>query len=97
MLGDLAFTLNVRRSQLPWKAFAVVNLSSLEDLNQMLSNPVKAEGGSVLGFAFTGQGAQWFGMGRELLSVPKFMESIDLAQDCLTDLGGKWKIVGELV
>lgn len=93
-LQDLAFTLNTRRSSLPWKTFAVVHPSTLTDLKEVAVKPVRAAFNLRLGFVFTGQGAQWFAMGRELLSVTPFMDSIRLSQVYLEDLGCHWLLFG---
>lgn len=34
-------------------------------------------GGKGLGFVFTGLGSQWIGVGRSLMKIPKFAETID--------------------
>ncbi|KAJ5503703.1 Acyl transferase/acyl hydrolase/lysophospholipase [Penicillium fimorum] len=77
-LNDLAFSINERRSVFPWKA-AVVG-DAMEGLAASLSQNVKAKSAlrsPTLGFVFTGQGAQWAGMGKELLEVyPVFKMSI---------------------
>ena len=94
-LQDLAFTVNTRRSSLPWKTFAAVHPSTLKDLKEVIVKPVRAAFNLRLGFVFTGQGAQWFAMGRELLSVTLFMDSIRLSQIYLEDLGCQWSLFGQ--
>ncbi|MCJ1471629.1 hypothetical protein MMC13_000269 [Lambiella insularis] len=65
---DLAYTLNVRRSKLPWRCSVVANCP--QELHRALGDsklrPVKSAKGVGVAFIFTGQGAQWFAMGREL-------------------------------
>lgn len=94
-LQDLAFTLNTRRTSLPWKTFAVVKPSTLTNLKEVTVKPMKAASNLQLGFVFTGQGAQWFAMGRELLSASIFMDSILLSQAHLNDLGCQWLLIGK--
>jgi acyl transferase domain-containing protein len=48
---------------------------------------------AALRLVFTGQGAQWAGTRRELLTTPTFAESIERAQVVLQDLGCAWTLV----
>ena len=48
----------------------------------------------VLSFVFTGQGAQWSGMGRELLGHHVFRASLEQASRYLQGLGCKWSLIG---
>ncbi len=68
LIDDLAFTLNTRRNSLAWKSFVVVkSFNDLLSLDQVVSKPIHAAVKSPrVGFVFTGQGAQWYGMGRKL-------------------------------
>ncbi|KAF2182913.1 FabD/lysophospholipase-like protein [Zopfia rhizophila CBS 207.26] len=50
-----------------------------------------------ISFGFTGQGAQWAGTGRELLSNPTFNDSIHQSKKILHDLGSSWDLVEELL
>lgn len=93
-LGNLAYTLNTRRSFFSWKSFAVVNsLAQLEELN--LWKPVQTVALPRLAYIFTGQGAQWYAMGRELLIYPVFKHSLLSAEDFFQSLGCDWLLLGK--
>ena len=97
-LGDLAHTLNNRRSRLQWKTFATG--SSIEELTDSLSGiALEAMSSTVprLAFVFTGQGAQWATMGMRLMAFPEFRSSIEAADRYLKkELGCRWSIQIEL-
>jgi acyl transferase domain-containing protein len=94
-LKDLAYTLSERRTLLPWRSFAVAEtLEELTDMKSLLSLPVPSSTDLRLGFVFTGQGAQWVGMGRALFAYPTFRKSIDEATEYLKTLGCDWSIEG---
>ncbi len=96
LLRKLSITLATRRSMLPWRMFAVVN--SLEDvvtqLTESAAKPLRvtsnADTAPKLGFVFTGQGAQWFAMGRELCAYPVFYNSLQAASNYLLSIGASW-------
>ena len=98
LLRDLAYTLSEHRSVWPWKAaFSATSLSQLAEAvtsdSVRFTRLPKAKG---LGFVFTGQGAQWHAMGRELIKrYPIFQRSLDLADQHLRILGASWSLSGE--
>jgi len=98
LIDRLAFTLEKRRSIFPWRTFSI--LSSLTDvepqLKDALVDPVRVKGSPNVGFVFTGQGAQWFAMGRELLSYQVFSDSLSASEEVLQSLGSPWSILKEL-
>jgi acyl transferase domain-containing protein len=97
LLDDLAYTLDSHRSQLPWQSFALLESSeSLKSLATQMSTParVSAETPPRLGFVFSGQGAQWFAMGRELLCYSSFKDEIREGGRFLADLGCPWSPLG---
>lgn len=96
-LADLAYTIGQRRSLLPLRA--AVSASSREELLDKFSSGEvtfsKIQKSSNIGFVFTGQGAQWAGMGKELLtSYPTFSESMRKSDEYLVKLGADWSLIG---
>ena len=100
-LDNLAYTLT-RRSILEYRFF--IAASTKEELIEGLDK--QATGGDrvssyttppKLCFAFTGQGAQWAGMGRELLYTnPVFAKSMRQSEQTLLSLGADWHLIEEL-
>ncbi|KAK3903543.1 putative polyketide synthase protein [Staphylotrichum tortipilum] len=67
-LGDLAYTLSERRSRLFHRGFVVTARSTeLDERGLVLGK--KSSDAPRVGFVFTGQGAQWPEMGKELLQA----------------------------
>lgn len=98
-MDNLAHTLASKRSVLPWKTFAVA--SSLEQLRHALNQmptPIRSFTTSIprVAFVFTGQGAQWFAMGRSLFSYKVFQESMARSDNVLKSLGCPWSLEEEL-
>ncbi|KAH8805416.1 hypothetical protein F5884DRAFT_846143 [Xylogone sp. PMI_703] len=99
-LADIAYTLANRREHLPYRSFAVTARDQ-----PSIASPSSASGKSgqppTLVMVFTGQGAQWPQMGRELLrSNPVFLNTIRSLDQYLQSLGPSapsWKIEEELL
>lgn len=103
LLADLAYTLSARRSLLPWRHTVVAsNFAQLAEGVGSLktTKPTKTAAADRLprlAFVFTGQGAQWAGMGRELMGIPAFAESIDKSEAYLKALGADWSLKKEMM
>lgn len=99
MLSKLAYCLSERRSKLPWKSYTLVTNSgeSTEVMDLPDARPRRSLAKPRLGYVFTGQGAQWAGMGQELLSYPVFEQSVQAADAHLrNELGCQWSVKEEL-
>lgn len=94
-LDRLAYTLNNRRSSLLWRSFALVkSVTDLQSEGLRLSKPRRMISKPRVAFCFTGQGAQWFAMGRELLSFSVFKDSLEDMDVYLSILGCSWSLLG---
>ncbi|KAH9895432.1 putative polyketide synthase [Xylariomycetidae sp. FL2044] len=105
LLRDINYTLGERRTIFPWVSVHQVRLDEnglLDGAIQALDTPRFKPGRRSadtprIGMVFTGQGAQWYAMGRELLtSYPIFRRSIEEAEAHLRDLGADWSLMEEL-
>lgn len=98
-LSDLAYTLNVRRSLLPLRLSVVAStpdelVAALEPKTLRIT---KLPHSVSVAFVFTGQGAQWHAMGRELLGLDStFKESILRSDELIRNFGSQWSLVEEL-
>jgi acyl transferase domain-containing protein/NADPH:quinone reductase-like Zn-dependent oxidoreductase/ubiquinone/menaquinone biosynthesis C-methylase UbiE len=100
-LDSLAHTLT-RRSILDYRFF--VTASTQEELIAGLDRQANGEDRvsshttpPKICFAFTGQGAQWAGMGRELLLThPVFAKSMEQSEEMLLRMGAGWHLIEEL-
>lgn len=103
-IADLAFSLSTRRTLHQQRSFVVANDKT--GLVDQLTTPRPAAPWTVaknsvpkLGFIFTGQGAQWFAMGRQLIEeCPHFRQSLQRCDAILKSLpdAPEWSILEEL-
>ncbi|QKX60887.1 uncharacterized protein TRUGW13939_08033 [Talaromyces rugulosus] len=98
-LDSIAYTLGARRSLFGWRV--AVSASTPSGLVRALKNPLTKPAFSReaprLGFVFNGQGAQWFGMGRELFAYPVFRQAAEEADEIIRGFGAKWSLIEELM
>ena len=97
-LRSLSYTLGVHKSGLPFRRAIVASTSTklLEELDQRF-HPKRASTTVPLSFVFSGQGAQWHAMGRELIASSRcFRQSICAMNDTIRHEGGSWSLIDEL-
>lgn len=98
LLDDLWYTLAHRRSTLVWKPWCLA--STVDELHQKLKNgisrPYRFSKLPQMTFVFTGQGAQWHAMGRELCAYEVYRKSVQQADAYLKSAGCSWSVVEEL-
>ncbi|KAI0469825.1 acyl transferase/acyl hydrolase/lysophospholipase [Xylariaceae sp. FL0804] len=92
-IDHLAYTLASRRSNLKWRTFAVVDPESSRLLT---ADPIRSKSNCAAAFVFAGQGAQYARMGLELLSFPKFQQTLQQNDSIYAALGCEWSLVDEL-
>ena len=96
-LDDLSYTLACKRTSFVWRTSIVAgSISSLAQALESHPKPVRSGSNARVGFIFTGQGAQWYAMGRELLDYPVFRQSLVDAGSYLIQLRSTWKLMGRM-
>ncbi|KAI1496239.1 lovastatin nonaketide synthase [Biscogniauxia marginata] len=92
-VDNLAYTLAVRKSHFGWRGFTISEPNDKESIdNNVLATPIKAVSNAQAAFVFTGQGAQYLGMGRQLVAFPVFKKSLELSEDCLKQCACPWSL-----
>lgn len=96
LLDNLAYTLSERRTKFTWAS--ALSVGSFDDLISALDHikPRRSSKRPRLGFVFTGQGAQWHAMGRELIDqYPVFKATLIEVERQLKSFGASWSLLGE--
>ncbi|KAF5862098.1 hypothetical protein ETB97_012163 [Aspergillus alliaceus] len=96
ILHDTAYTLGTRREHLRYRAFVVAH--SHQQIERSEWRTCRAEATDIV-FVFTGQGAQWPGMGKSMLdNFAAFKASIQIMDKALQELPHppSWSLEAEL-
>lgn len=97
LMSNVAYTLGQRRSLMQWRV-AISTASSfdlIQSLNSGKISPAKETESPRIGFIFTGQGAQWNAMGRELYEqYPVFASTMDACDRYLASFGASFSLIG---
>ena len=98
--ASLAYTLGQRRSMFPWVAVQpaanVADLIKAIEAGRMRPSR-RRESRPRIGYVYTGQGAQWYAMGRELIEAyPVFKECLLEADGYLKEFGATWSLIGAI-
>ncbi|KUI64108.1 Lovastatin diketide synthase LovF [Cytospora mali] len=94
-LNQLAFTLGTRRSIMPWRTFGIAD-SETTELSAAKAVRTSSSPTDAIAFVFTGQGAQYAGMGLDLLQYAVFQSSLKRSDDILASLGCEWSLFDAL-
>ena len=101
-LESLAYTLGQRRTRFSWIAAQTISYTQgVDTIIDALDSPKfkfsKTTRQPRIGMVFTGQGAQWHAMGRELIvAYPIFKASLEEAEMYLQQFGADWSLMNEL-
>jgi acyl transferase domain-containing protein len=93
-LDQLVYTLGQKRSTFPWST--AMPFSTAEDIIDLEPpKPQRTTQTPRIGFVFSGQGAQWYAMGKELIATyPVFRGALQEADNYLRELGASWSLIG---
>ncbi|UKZ46287.1 Type I Iterative PKS [Trichoderma virens] len=98
-LDRLAYTLAARRTHMLWRSFSLVrDDAEKQDCTGGLDpvKPMRSSTDATLAFVFTGQGAQYVGMGWDLVQYPVFADTLQKIDKIYESLGCSWSIFDEL-
>lgn len=95
-LSDMSYSLATKREALSHRAFVVTD--GIDDWVPTYSSRPAPRTPSMLVFVFSGQGAQWAQMGKELIqNVPAFRDSLEAMDRSLHSFldGPTWHLIGK--
>ncbi|KAI0385542.1 polyketide synthase PksD [Hypomontagnella monticulosa] len=96
-LHQLAYTLAARRSVMAWKTYTVLSRSeSDKGTSFTAATGVRSSRKRGMALIFTGQGAQYAGMGSALLQYSTFRSTLATADNILQSLGAQWSVFDKL-
>ena len=101
LMSNVAYTLGQRRTKLQWRV-AISATSSFELIQALNSGKIMPTRGDTeglkIGFIFTGQGAQYYNMGRELYDqYPVYASTVNACDRYLASLGAPFSLLGMLL
>ncbi|KAL5040990.1 hypothetical protein BDW71DRAFT_212552 [Aspergillus fruticulosus] len=102
LLQRIAYTLGQRRTRFPWVTARPVRVQNgfreaIRALEFNMPVPRRTTRVPRIGMVFTGQGAQWYAMGRELIAAyPVFKASLKETDRHIEALGARWSVIEEL-
>ncbi|RYC55186.1 hypothetical protein CHU98_g11026 [Xylaria longipes] len=84
-LANIAFTLSCKRQKMAYRTFRIVDTDDINGNESIGAKSTRspAQPTNKLGFVFTGQGAQWHGMGADLFSYRIFRDTIEYLDEVL--------------
>ena len=96
-VADLAYTLSQRRDYLPYRCFSITGNNSIGKISSMTKVPGTTP---HLIMIFTGQGAHWYGMGKDLVENDAHFRNDIVAMDSILQ-GLKhpptWSLLGKQI
>lgn len=91
-IADMAYSLSQRREHLPFRAFSIAGVEFPDAVSSITRSPANTP---LIAMVFSGQGAQWATMGKELIDTdPDFKKDISAMDSILQGLlhPPDWKI-----